>query len=103
MLVTKKPLEQPPARGKLKRREERAEGKEEALGTQEHEVPLGLLFWTPALTLHRPAWGLLGIRLKSPEVCPSAQGTSVTKEKLYLDMHMEQRETVWLLLAPNTS
>lgn len=74
MLVTKKPLEQPPACRKWKRREERAEGKEEALGDAEHEVPLGL-FWTPALTLHRPAWGPTWDPLKSPEVCPSAQGT----------------------------
>lgn len=103
MLVTKKPLEQPPARGKLKRREERAEGKEETLGDAEHKVPLGLLFWTPALTLHRPAWGAY---LGSAEVTggvPISTRNKWTKEKLYLDMQMEQRETVWLLLAPNTS
>lgn len=48
----------------------------------------------------------LGAYLGSAEVTggvPISTRNERTKEKLYLAMHMEQRETVWLLLAPNTS
>ena len=66
----------PGAAAGLQKREERTERKEEAPGDARQEVPLGFLFCTPALTLHRPARGPTRDLLKSPELCPSAQGTS---------------------------
>lgn len=55
-------------------------GRKRLLGDAEHEVPLGLLLWTPALTLHRPARGAYCDPLKSPQACPSSN--KWTKEKL---------------------